>query len=37
MMDRALLGSTTERVVKGATCPVLLIPPHGAELKKLKG
>jgi nucleotide-binding universal stress UspA family protein len=27
MMDRALLGSTTERVVKATTCPVLLIPP----------
>jgi nucleotide-binding universal stress UspA family protein len=28
MLDRALLGSTTERIVKGATCPVLLIPPR---------
>jgi nucleotide-binding universal stress UspA family protein len=27
MLDRALLGSTTERVVRGAACPVLLIPP----------
>jgi nucleotide-binding universal stress UspA family protein len=27
MLDRALLGSTTDRVVKAAVCPVLLIPP----------
>jgi nucleotide-binding universal stress UspA family protein len=33
MLDRALLGSTAERVVRGALCPVLLIPPS-AHLKK---
>jgi nucleotide-binding universal stress UspA family protein len=27
LVDRALLGSTAERVVRGASCPVLLIPP----------
>ena len=27
MWDRALLGSTAERVVRAARCPVLLIPP----------
>jgi len=27
MLDRALLGSTVERVVQSAECPVLLIPP----------
>jgi nucleotide-binding universal stress UspA family protein len=27
MLDRALLGSTAERVVRGAATPVLLIPP----------
>ena len=27
MLDRALLGSTAERVVRAAACPVLLIPP----------
>jgi nucleotide-binding universal stress UspA family protein len=34
MLDRALLGSTAERVVRGAGCPALLIPPMG---KKRKG
>jgi nucleotide-binding universal stress UspA family protein len=27
MLDRALLGSTAERVVRAADCPVVLIPP----------
>jgi nucleotide-binding universal stress UspA family protein len=27
LRDRALLGSTAERVVRAATCPVMLIPP----------
>ncbi len=27
MVDRALLGSTAERVVRAALCPVMLIPP----------
>jgi nucleotide-binding universal stress UspA family protein len=28
MMDRALLGSTAERVVRAAPCPVMMIPPR---------
>jgi nucleotide-binding universal stress UspA family protein len=28
MLDRALLGSTAERVVRVAPCPVMLIPPR---------
>jgi nucleotide-binding universal stress UspA family protein len=27
MIDRALVGSTAERVVRAASCPVMLIPP----------
>jgi nucleotide-binding universal stress UspA family protein len=27
MLDRALLGSTAERIVRSAKCPVMLIPP----------
>jgi nucleotide-binding universal stress UspA family protein len=27
LIDRALLGSTAERVVRASVCPVLLIPP----------
>ena len=27
MLDRALLGSTAERVVRAAGCPVMLVPP----------
>jgi nucleotide-binding universal stress UspA family protein len=27
MLDRALIGSTAERVVRSAKCPVMLIPP----------
>jgi nucleotide-binding universal stress UspA family protein len=34
MLDRALVGSTAERVVRAAECPVMLIPPMGAEKKK---
>jgi nucleotide-binding universal stress UspA family protein len=34
MVERALLGSTAERVVRGATCPVLLIPPAKAAKKR---
>jgi nucleotide-binding universal stress UspA family protein len=30
MLDRVLVGSTAERVVRGAACPVLLIPPRAA-------
>jgi nucleotide-binding universal stress UspA family protein len=28
MLDRAILGSTSERVVRAAKCPVLLVPPR---------
>jgi len=31
LIDRALLGSTAERVVRGALCPVLLIPPTAGK------
>jgi nucleotide-binding universal stress UspA family protein len=31
LIDRALLGSTAERVVRAAVCPVLLIPPAGRQ------
>jgi nucleotide-binding universal stress UspA family protein len=31
MLDRLLVGSTAERVVRGAECPVLLIPPKASE------
>jgi nucleotide-binding universal stress UspA family protein len=27
MLERALLGSNAERIVRGAHCPVILIPP----------
>jgi len=30
-LDRALIGSTAERVVRGAPCPVLMIPPTPAK------
>src|SRR5262249_37045701 len=42
MLDRALLGSTAERVVRVAPCPVMLMPPlkmrnrrveHGLEAR----
>lgn len=41
MLDRVLVGSTAERVVRGAECPVLLIPPKaaakpGTRSKKVK-
>jgi nucleotide-binding universal stress UspA family protein len=36
MLDRALLGSTVERVVRSASCPVLLIPPTPKGLRKRK-
>jgi nucleotide-binding universal stress UspA family protein len=39
VLDRVLLGSTAERVVRGAECPVLLIPPKakpGLRAKKEK-
>jgi nucleotide-binding universal stress UspA family protein len=34
MLDRALLGSTAERVVRSAACPVMLIPPLKKKLKR---
>src|SRR5213078_3183022 len=34
MLDRALLGSTAERVVRVASCPVMLIPPMKRRLKR---
>jgi nucleotide-binding universal stress UspA family protein len=34
MLDRALLGSTAERVVRAALCPVMLIPPMKRKLKR---
>jgi len=33
MLDRMLVGSTAERVVRGAACPVLLIPPKAAATR----
>jgi hypothetical protein len=37
MLDRALLGSTAERVVRSAKCPVLLIPPMKKAGRKTRG
>ena len=34
MLDRALLGSNAERVVRAASCPVMLIPPMKKKLKR---
>jgi nucleotide-binding universal stress UspA family protein len=34
MLDRALLGSTAERVVRSAKCPVMLIPPMKARKRR---
>jgi nucleotide-binding universal stress UspA family protein len=34
MLDRALLGSTAERVVRAAPCPVMLIPPTKRKVKR---
>lgn len=34
MLDRALLGSNAERVVRAASCPVMLIPPMKRKLKR---
>jgi nucleotide-binding universal stress UspA family protein len=33
-LDRSLLDSTAERVVRAATCPVLMIPPKAATQRK---
>jgi nucleotide-binding universal stress UspA family protein len=37
MLERALLGSTAERVIRGARCPVLAIPPRKTTRKELAG
>ena len=34
MLDRALLGSTAERVVRAASCPVMMIPPLRRKLRR---
>jgi nucleotide-binding universal stress UspA family protein len=34
MLERALLGSTAERVVRAAQCPIILVPPIGTAAKK---
>jgi nucleotide-binding universal stress UspA family protein len=34
MLDRALLGSTADRVVRGASCPVLMVPPMKRKQKR---
>jgi nucleotide-binding universal stress UspA family protein len=34
VLDRALVGSTAERVVRAASCPVMLIPPMKRKLTK---
>jgi nucleotide-binding universal stress UspA family protein len=34
MLDRALLGSTAERVVRAASCPVMMVPPMKPKLKR---
>jgi nucleotide-binding universal stress UspA family protein len=34
MLDRALLGSTAERVVRMARCPVMLIPPLKKKMRR---
>jgi len=36
LIDRALLGSTAERVIRAAVCPVLLIPPAVRQPKRSK-
>ena len=34
MLDRALLGSTAERIVRAAFCPVMVVPPMKRKLKR---
>ena len=34
MLERALLGSTAERVVRAARCPVMMIPPLAKSVEK---
>jgi nucleotide-binding universal stress UspA family protein len=34
MFERAILGSNAERVVRGASCPVMLVPPRKATKAK---
>jgi nucleotide-binding universal stress UspA family protein len=37
MLDRALLGSTSDRVARAADCPVMLVPPMKAVKSKQRG
>jgi nucleotide-binding universal stress UspA family protein len=37
MLDRALLGSTAERIVRAAGCPVMLVPPLKKKRKARSG
>jgi nucleotide-binding universal stress UspA family protein len=37
MLDRALLGSTSDRVVRAADCPVMLVPPMRIVKKNHQG
>jgi nucleotide-binding universal stress UspA family protein len=34
MVDRVLLGSNAERVVRGASCPVMMVPPMTKKQKR---
>jgi nucleotide-binding universal stress UspA family protein len=34
MLDRALLGSTAERLVRAASCPVMMIPPMKRKFRR---
>jgi nucleotide-binding universal stress UspA family protein len=34
LLERALIGSTAERVIRGSRCPVLAIPPREASRQK---
>jgi nucleotide-binding universal stress UspA family protein len=34
MLDRALLGSTAERVVRAASCPVMMVPPMKRRFRR---
>ena len=36
MLDQALFGSTTERVVRRAPCPVLTVRKSGARVRRLR-
>jgi nucleotide-binding universal stress UspA family protein len=34
MLDRALLGSTAEHIVRTASCPAMMIPPIQTKLRR---